>query len=110
MMMLLTKTLMAKMIMQGTNPDRDNSPVVKLFNPCGSQTWLFSELGMDGDTLFGLCDLGMGCPELGSVSLQELKEIRTAFGLGIERDRNFKTDMPMSYFVDIARLEGRIVA
>ena len=41
----------------------DPPPVVKLFNPLGAATWLASELAEDGDTLFGLADLGFGCPE-----------------------------------------------
>ena len=34
------------------------------------------------------CDLGVGCPELGSVSLTELSTIRfPPFGLHVERDK-----------------------
>jgi hypothetical protein len=36
----------------------DPVPVVKFFNPLGAATWLASELDADGDTLFGLADLG----------------------------------------------------
>jgi hypothetical protein len=55
----------------------DNSLVVKLFTSEGTATWLISELDPDDpDRLFGLCDLGLGSPELGYVSLAELKTIR----------------------------------
>jgi hypothetical protein len=57
------------------DPDGDPVPVLKLFNPVGPGTWPITELAPDGDTLFGLCDLGMGCPELGSVSLRELSSV-----------------------------------
>lgn len=67
----------------------DFQPVVKLFNPMGAATWLLSELDEDGDTAFGLCDLGMGSPEMGYVSLAELAEIKLRFGLYIERDIHF---------------------
>ena len=40
--------------------DHDPCPVLKLFNPIGSGTWLATEVGEDGDTLFGLADLGFG--------------------------------------------------
>ncbi|AWI86976.1 hypothetical protein C0214_00505 [Methylobacterium sp. DM1] len=43
--------------------------MLKLFNPLGPATWLICELDADGDTLYGLCDLGFGEPELGYVSL-----------------------------------------
>lgn len=51
--------------------------------------WLLTELMEDGDTLFGLCDLGLGCPELGYVSWAELQALRGALGLGIRRDECF---------------------
>jgi hypothetical protein len=48
----------------------DFVPVVKLFTPDAGATWLLTELDPDDqDTAFGLCDLGLGCPELGYVSL-----------------------------------------
>ncbi|RIV79196.1 DUF2958 domain-containing protein [Pelagerythrobacter aerophilus] len=43
----------------------DPWPVIKLFNPAGAATWIATELHEDGDALFGLADLGFGCPELG---------------------------------------------
>lgn len=109
-MKLLTKTIEAKLISNGQIRDQDHAPVVKFFDPCGAGTWLISELDADGDTMFGLCDLGFGCPELGSVSLSEMKATKTRFGLGIERDRHFRTTRPMSEFADEARAAGRIQA
>ena len=41
----------------------DPRPVVKLFTPDASATWLLSELDpSDPDRAFGLCDLGLGYP------------------------------------------------
>lgn len=42
----------------------DPVPVLKLFNPMGSGTWLATEFYDDGDTLFGLADLGFAVPSL----------------------------------------------
>jgi hypothetical protein len=53
----------------------DFNPVVKLFTPDAQCTWLLSELDSDG-VAFGLCDLGLGCPELGYVALAELCTLR----------------------------------
>lgn len=83
-------------------PAPDPVPLLKLFNPCGSATWLASELHEDGDTLFGLADLGFGCPELGSFSLSEIAAIHLPFGLRIERDLHFRSQQPMSIWVDLA--------
>ncbi|PZU47952.1 MAG: hypothetical protein DI568_08275 [Sphingomonas sp.] len=87
----------------------DPSPVVKFFNPVGAATWLATELDPDGDTLFGLADLGFGCPELGSFSLSELASVRLPFCLGIERDRYFEGRLPISIYADAARRTGSIM-
>ena len=87
----------------------DPAPVVKFFNPLGAGTWLASELQDDGDTLFGLADLGFGCPELGCFSLGELVRIRLPFGLRIERDIAFSTALPLSLWAETARRCGSIL-
>lgn len=87
----------------------DPAPVVKFFNPCGAATWLLTELDSDGDTLFGLCDLGLGCPELGSVSLAEITGIRVGPGLKIERDLHFAASHPLSVYAEAARRHGGII-
>lgn len=88
----------------------DPCPVVKFFNPTGAATWLATELDADGDTLFGLADLGFGCPELGSFSLHEIGIVRLPFGLAIERDLCFATTRPLSLWAELARREGSISA
>lgn len=90
-------------------PEPDPMPVLKLFNPAGAGTWLATELDIDGDTLFGLADLGFGCPELGSFSLSEIARLRLPFGLRIERDLHFETIHPMSLWADTARRSGSIM-
>lgn len=88
----------------------DPRPVVKLFTPDAGATWLLTELDpSDPDRAFGLCDLGLGCPELGYVSLAELGAVRGRFGLPIERDLHFAADQSLSTYADAARSRGRIV-
>ena len=66
-----------------------NEPIVcKFFNPMGVGTWLVTQIEPDGNTLWGLADLGFGCVEYGTFSLSELKSVRR-HGLGIERDLHF---------------------
>ncbi|WDF71338.1 DUF2958 domain-containing protein [Novosphingobium sp. KACC 22771] len=89
-------------------PEPDPVPLLKLFNPCGAATWLASELDEDGDTLFGLADLGFGCPELGSFSLREIAAVRLPFGLRIERDHDFASRHPLSLWAQSARQLGSI--
>ena len=88
----------------------DFKPVVKLFTPDAQCTWLLTELEPDGGLAFGLCDLGLGCPELGYVSLVELQSIRGKLGLPIERDLHFDADKSISAYAEDARQLRRIVA
>lgn len=106
-MMLLTQDQRQRLLANGQNRG-DHVPVVKLFSPVGAATWLFSELDSDGDTLFGLADLGFGCPELGSVSLAEIASLTFPFGLSIERDLHFEARFALTVYADAARLIGRI--
>ena len=109
-MKLLTKTQRERLLANCRNHDQNHRPVVKLFDPCGAATWLFTELDPeDGDTLFGLADLGHGTPELGYSSLVEIASIRSAFGLGIERDLYFEPRHSLSVYAEAARAAGRIV-
>ena len=63
--------------MRGTDDEIDFEPIVKLFCPWGAGTWLLIEIDSEApDIAFGFCDLGVQCPELGSVSLIELESIR----------------------------------
>ena len=93
---------------KGTAAELDLWPVVKLFTPDGAATWLLTELDADGDTAFGLCDLGMGCPELGCVSLAEIQSVRGKLRLRVERDLYFKADKPISAYADEADRLGSI--
>lgn len=89
----------------------DHWPVVKLFMPDGGATWLLSEIRPDDhDIAFGLCDLGLGFPELGYVSLSEIASVRGALGLPVERDIHFKATKSLSEYCHDAYEAGRIIA
>lgn len=95
----------------GTDSEPDFLPVVKLFTPDAGCTWLLTELDpADPDTGFGLCDLGMGFPELGSVSIAELESVRGKLGLPVERDLHFAPTKTISAYADEARKHGAIKA
>ena len=106
-MLLLTQDQRERLIANGQTQG-DHVAVVKFFSPVGAATWLFSELDADGDTLFGLCDLGFGCPEMGSASLAEIAAVTLPFGLTIERDLCFGGRFPLTIYADAARLCGGI--
>ena len=110
-MQLIPETIRKKLIANWQNEDenKDPFPVVKLFNPVGAATWLITEMVADQtDILFGLCDLGFQSPELGYVSLSELENIRLFGALGIERDRHFTAEFPLSIYAQAARIHGQI--
>lgn len=107
---LLTPDLREKLRANAGAPGADHVPVVKFFNPAGAGAWLATELDVDGDTLFGLADLGFGCPEIGSFSLAELESIRLPFGLRIERDIAFSTEHALSAWAEAARASDSLGA
>src|SRR3546814_16837717 len=106
-MNLLTPELLELRLANGRARDGDHVPVVRFFNPLGIGTWLATELDEDGDTLFGLADLGE--PDLGSFSLSEMAALRLSFGMGIERDILFEGAFPISVSAAAPRWTGRII-
>lgn len=91
--------------------DLDPQPVVKLFTPDANATWLLTELDPDDpDIAFGLWDLGMGFPELGSVRLSEITTVRGPMGLVVERDLHFRASKTLGLYADDARRLGYIKA
>ncbi|GLS28404.1 Protein of unknown function [Mesorhizobium albiziae] len=97
------KILLANGLKSACDPDHDPYPVIKLFTPDANATWLISEAHPgEPDILFGLCDLGLGFPELGSVRLSEIEAIRGAIGLPVERDIHFKAERPISEYARLA--------
>ena len=89
---------------------KEAKALLEIVNPTGSGTWLISEIEDDGDTMFGLCDLGHGSPELGYVSLKELESLKLPFGLSIERDISFTPDKSLGEYADEARSNRYIIS
>lgn len=94
-----------------SNPDVDPVPVVKLFTPDAACMWLlaWTEPG-EPDIAYGLCDLGLGFPELGSVRLSEIMSVRGILGLPVERDRHWTPEQSVNAYAAEALKAGRIVA
>jgi Protein of unknown function (DUF2958) len=91
------------------HPRHRVQPVMKLFTPDGQCTWLLTEVG-DDDTTYGLCDPGMGLPEIGFACMRETRELRGPLGLPVERDLHFDAYKTLSAYANEARDRGRIVA
>ena len=95
-MKLLTKAIISKL--EKTRYDREkpvpnDAPVLaRFFNPTGSGTWSVLEgekLPNNDWRFFGVVDIGQD-KEYGYFNLSQLQDFKGQFGLGIERDRNFK--------------------
>ncbi|MCY4583265.1 MAG: DUF2958 domain-containing protein [Chloroflexi bacterium] len=104
--LLSTETL--QRLRENRNHD-DPVPVVKLFTPYGNWAWLLAfQDGTDRDKLFGLCDMGIGQPELGYVRLSTLEDYDIR-GIVIEHDSGAVFDKPLSHYARTARENGKIV-
>ena len=109
---------------KGTEAEPDYWPVVKLFFPVGGATWLLTEIDPQDERLaFGLADLGMGFPELGSIWIPELLELsvnvplctedETEIGqvaVKVEKDFYFTAKKPLSLYAREARAAGSLSA
>jgi hypothetical protein len=91
--------------------DFDPTPVLKLFTPDAGATWLLASIDPeDHDLCHGLCDLGLGYPEIGPVRLTELAKARGMLKLPIEQDLHFRATQRLSAYAREARMAGRIQA
>lgn len=113
-MQLITDTIREQLIANGRasieDPGFDPKPVLKLFTPDAGATWLISECDpQQPDILYGLCDPGLGEPELGSVSLAEIEALRGPLRLPVERDLYFEAEYLLSRYARLATAAGRIV-
>lgn len=95
--------------LKGTYRERDFHPVCKLFLPWASATWLLTEMDDDG-LAFGLSDLGLGTPELGYVSIDEIYAVKGPGGLRVEQDLHWTAKHPLSQYAAEARSLGYIRA
>lgn len=117
---LVPGALVERLRANDRKPLADSPPVLKIFNPVGAATWLIHSIEEDGDTMFGLCDLGMGFAELGSVSLAELAQLtvnaRMTFPGGreiraphrMERDLHFHPEHTMQVYWEASRAHQKI--
>ncbi|MFP3688048.1 MULTISPECIES: DUF2958 domain-containing protein [Burkholderia] len=87
----------------------DPFPVVRLFTPDAHATWLVAALDpADGETAWGLIDLGIGMPVLGTVKLSDLASIVGPQQRPILRDLYFHASRPLSEYVRLAQRDGSI--
>lgn len=88
----------------------DPLPVVRLFTPDAHATWLLVSLDpADGDTAFGLIDLGISMPELGTVKLSDLAAIVGPNKLSVSRDRYFQAVRTLSEYLRLAQENGSFI-
>jgi hypothetical protein len=105
----LREQLLANGARSAAGEDFDPIPLLKLFTPDANATWLLTEIDPVRPTIaFGLCDLALGCPEIGSVCLEEIALVRGPMGLPVERDEHYAETRSLSVLAKQARREGRI--
>ena len=107
--MILTDTERAKLLENGAararGEPRDSQPVVKLYTPDFRAIWLLTELDpVDGDTAYGLCDAGIGWPELGRISISYLESMRGPKGMPVARDPDFEPRRTLAEYFRLAQI------
>jgi hypothetical protein len=82
----------------------DPLPVVRLFTPDAHVTWLLAALDpADGDTAYGLIDLGIGMPALGTSSCPIWPSIVGPRKQPVMRDLYFQPTRTLSEYTRLAR-------
>lgn len=88
----------------------DPLPAVRLFTPDAHAIWLLASLDpADGDTAFGIMDVGIGMPELGRIKLSDLASIVGPNKQPVIRDLYFQAVRPLSEYLRLAQENGSIV-
>lgn len=87
----------------------DPLPVVRLFTPDAHATWLLAALDpADGDTAWGLLDVGIGMPEMGTIKVSDLASIVGPRKQPVMRDRFFQAVRPLSEYLRLAEENGGV--
>jgi Protein of unknown function (DUF2958) len=117
---LLTRKLRNRLIENGLFNDArrkrgerpvDLLPVVKLYFPWSGAMFLLTEIDpQDDDRAFGLCDFGLGSPQLGSLRLHEIMLFDAPGKQHVERDRHFKPAKSLGAYAAEALVARRILA
>ena len=104
------KKLLANRAKRTLDPKFDPKPVVHLSALFVPWTWLLVELDpRNEDLALGLCDLGAGHPEYGTVSVSELENFKMGPMPIVERIPDFKARAPLSAYFRDAKIAGKIV-
>lgn len=100
--------MLANGAMRANGRPVDADPVVKLYTLDAGAVWLLTELGEDGDTAYGLCDVGLGSPELGHIRISDLANMRGPHGLPVVADPGFTARQALSAYAEQAAVDGAI--
>ena len=111
---LVTDTQRAALLVNGrlaaAGEPLDPLPIVRLFTPDAHAIWLLASLDpADGDTAFGVMDVGIGMPELGHIKLSDLTSIVGPNKQPVMRDLYFQAVHPLSEYLRLAQENGSIV-
>lgn len=94
---------LAQRPVRGTRQEIDHVPACLLALPFSDCFWLLTEIDNDDENVaFGLCDLGLGFPELGSVWLPELRGLNMG-PLSVQQVAAFSTTRTLSWWTREAR-------
>jgi hypothetical protein len=109
-MRLVDPVILERLKQNNLNKDADHMPVVRYFTPWSRASWLIVDIDVDdGDTMYGLCDLGVGEANLGYVLLSDLEDIVGPRDMRVERDVNWKPTRRISDYARAAQVAKRVI-
>ena len=102
------REMLANGVARARGEDIDPYPVLKLYTPDAGASWVLAALDADGDTAYGLIDVGTGFPELGAVSLSMLAGINGPKGLPVAIEPQYKARKTLSVYAADAQRDGMV--
>lgn len=119
-MKIITEKIRKQLLANWTDDEGTEKPPLRLFNPVSDATWLIHSMDPENeDNVFGLCDLGMGFPELGYASISDITAAATPANLTfkgktttahyrVERDKFFTPQCDLRTYAEAAHTQRHI--
>lgn len=108
-MKIFTDGVYARLLENAKDHGQDHVPVVSIQAPEHRLIWLLTKVyPKNVDIAFGLCDPGMGFPEIGDVSVSEILRVYACLGLHIDMGFHQKASFPLSVYAKAASIQQAI--
>lgn len=105
---LFPKTLLRR-LQWHARPDANFPPVARLYDPKGNSVMLLTRSRVCGHAVDALHNLSDGGPVFQPLWISDILALRPMLGIELVRDETFSATMPVSAYLEAAKMTGRII-